>query len=376
MEIMDRLFPFGFPASTTLYLILFVVTFALHQAFMHYVLAGSLYIAWATLWPNPNPTPRTELPLAATLRDWNPFLLSAAITAGVAPLLFIQIVYQHEFYTANLLLWWRWMIVVPVLIVAFYLLYLLKSHMLWTWPYPVRAFVALAASASFVFVGFCWTANHLLSSSHREWPDVYVTGRLPFSATVVLLRMLIWIGGSFATMSVIAGWQRIFRQYADEHQVVQTETRSLALMSISGNLVALLAGAIYLWPSDAASRSLLFGNLTLPYLAATIAGLVAQGFSWAMQWQSHRLKARLLWISTVGAIVSLLGVSVLREGIRLRAIDVSSLTQRHNNAAEVGGITVFLIAAVIVSLLIGWCIRMVQTGTDTVGHKTDVSHEK
>src|SRR5665213_3159326 len=120
---MNELFPFGLPWPTVFYLTLYLLTFILHQAFMHYVLAGSMYVAWATIWPGRGPVPLTEQPLAAVLRDWMPFLLSAAITAGVAPLLFIQIVYQHQFYTANLLLWWRWMIVVPVLIIAFYLLY-------------------------------------------------------------------------------------------------------------------------------------------------------------------------------------------------------------------------------------------------------------
>ena len=99
---MDSMFPFGFPGPTAFYLTLLVLTFALSQALMHYVLAGCLYVAWATMWPGKGGVPRDQQPLAATLRDWMPFLLGAAITAGVAPLLFIQIVYQRQFYTANL----------------------------------------------------------------------------------------------------------------------------------------------------------------------------------------------------------------------------------------------------------------------------------
>ena len=168
-------FPFNLPAPTAFYLTLYVLTFALHQAFMHYVLAGSLYVAWTTTFPGRGTVSRHDQPIAATLRDWQPFLLSAAITAGVAPLLFIQIVYQKQFYTANLLLWWRWMIVVPVLIVAFYLLYLLKSKLMARWPRAVRSLVAIGTAACFVFVGFCWTANHLLSVNESRWPQVYVT---------------------------------------------------------------------------------------------------------------------------------------------------------------------------------------------------------
>ena len=103
---MNAIFPIGLPHPTAVYVTLFLLTFVLHQAFMHYVLAGRLYLTWATIRQG-RTTHLTEQSLAATLRDWMPFLLSAALTAGVAPLLFIQILYQYQVSTANLVLWWR-----------------------------------------------------------------------------------------------------------------------------------------------------------------------------------------------------------------------------------------------------------------------------
>ncbi|HEY2760898.1 MAG TPA: hypothetical protein VGI75_09145, partial [Pirellulales bacterium] len=95
---MDQVFPFGLPWPTELYTTLYVLTFALHQALMHYVLAGSLYVAWTLAFPGTGAISRSQRPIAAALRDWMPFALGAAITAGVAPLLFVQILYQREFY--------------------------------------------------------------------------------------------------------------------------------------------------------------------------------------------------------------------------------------------------------------------------------------
>ena len=60
--------------------------------------------------------------------DWLPAILGLAITAGIAPLLFVQILYKHQFYTANLLLFNRFMLLLPALIVAYYMLYLVRSH--------------------------------------------------------------------------------------------------------------------------------------------------------------------------------------------------------------------------------------------------------
>ncbi len=358
---MNAIFPIGLPHPTAVYVTLFLLTFVLHQAFMHYVLAGSLYLTWATIRQG-RTTHLTEQSLAATLRDWMPFLLSAAITAGVAPLLFIQIVYQYQFYTANLLLWWRWVVVVPVLIVAFYLLYLIKSRMLWNWPYGVRVAVVLATSTSFVFVGFCWTVNHLLANSEANWPEVYTTGRLPFSVVAVILRMLVWIGGSFATMSVIVGWQLHYRQSSQSDGSSVAGIRSLAGMSICGIITSLIAGTTYIALSGTASKSLVFGTFSLPYVLLAISGAILQMIGWSFQWRSNRLELVGLSIATTGALITLVGISVIREAIRISAMDFASLYPRHVEAANVGGFGVFVVVAIAVILVMAWCVRLVKTG--------------
>lgn len=355
-------FPFDLPEPTAFYLSVYILTFALHQAFMHYVLAGSLYIAFSVIRPGTDFVPRLNRPLGMVLRDWMPFLLSAAITAGIAPLLFIQIVYQHQFYTANLLLWWRWMVVVPVLIVAFYLLYLVKGSMLWKCPFAFRAAVTMGTAASFVFVGFCWTANSLLASSELSWPEVYLTGRLPLVAETVIPRMLVWIGGSFATMSAMTGWQLFARQTLVSHPLIETEARTLGGLAVGGMAVASLAVVISLVQSEPAARSLLTGGRFLPYLMVAAAGLVLQGIGWGILWSLTKFSAVGLSIVSVGCGLSLLGTSVMREGLRVHAIDLTSLAERHAQAATVGGFWVFVVAVAVVVCMIGWCVRMVQRG--------------
>jgi hypothetical protein len=362
---MDRLFPLGFPGPTAFYLTLYVLTFALSQALMHYVLAGSLYLAWATTWRGKASVTREKQPLAATLRDWMPFLLGAAITAGVAPLLFIQIVYQRQFYTANLLLWWRWMLVVPVLIVAFYLLYLIKSTIMIKWPQLARAAVGFGTASCFVFVGFCWTANHLLGNSVVNWPEVYVTGQLPFDAWTVVPRMLIWMGGSFTTMAVIVGWQLRYQERRQTGNVLGNSTRPLAALSLGGLGVAVTAATVSVLQTDGPTRQMLFGNLALPYVLLTVLGVAVQATAWIIHWRSERLIDGWLAAASVGAAFSLLGVSVIREVARIRDVDFTSLFPRHAEAAAISGFSVFLISAVIVLLLMAWCVRLVRRGLVT-----------
>ena len=90
-----------------LWLVLYLVTWALHAVFVGYVLVGSAYALVQVLR-------RAEDPIAERARDLLPFMLGCGITAGVAPLLFLQLLYQERFYTANLLLGPRWGAVVPM----------------------------------------------------------------------------------------------------------------------------------------------------------------------------------------------------------------------------------------------------------------------
>ena len=359
---MNLPFPLGFPAPTAFYLTLYILTFALHQAFMHYVLAGSLYVAWTTSFPGRGSVSRNDQPIAATLRDWLPFLLSAAITAGVAPLLFIQIVYQKQFYTANLLLWWRWMLVVPILIIAFYLLYLLKSKIMTRWPHIARSLVAISTAACFVFVGFCWTANHLLSVSEARWPEVYVTGQLPFTPFEVLARMGIWISDSFATLAAILAWQLYRRQSERSPDVVGPATRNLAVMAMGGLGLLTLASLTYILTAADKTRAALFDGGTLPYLIISVAGVAMQVAGWFQQWRFGRLTGLWSTVVSTGSVLALLAMSFAREAIRAGVIDMTQLYQRHTDAAKVGGFTVFLIFTVLVSTAMAWCFVTVHRG--------------
>lgn len=358
---MDSVFPFGFPIPTAGYLVLYVLTFVLHQAFMHYVLAGSFYLAGCTLFPGAGAISRSERPLANVLRDWMPFVLSAAITAGVAPLLFVQIVYPTAFYTANLLLSWRWVIVVPALIVVFYLLYLLKTRRFAQWTTAVRRTLSLFVAVSFVFVGFCWTANHLISMNESAWPEIYRTGDLELSSLEVLLRVLIWSGGAIPTMAVFASGQLALLSATNSSSGISEELARLAKWSLGGLTLSAISAAVYLCWMDEASRNLILGQFAFPYLIVAIAGLVLQAVAWG---QVLRAGYRQLWlfVATLGCVFSILGVSVMREAIRLSHLDIAQLFANHEEAGNIGGLSVFLMFTLFNFGAIGLCVVLVRRG--------------
>jgi len=360
---METVFPFGFEPATQFYLVLYLLTLVLHVFFMNYVLAGSIWLAWSTLFPGRGATPRAQQPLALILRDWLPFVLSAAITAAVAPLLFLQIIYPEVFYTANLLLGWRWMVVIPVLITAFYLLYVLKSRMVTQWSFTARCTLGAAIAGCFIFIAFCWTANHLLSLNHTAWGEIYRTGVVVESFLDLLPRLATWISGAFPIMSLLAAWQLQYKIRHDESGKTSCnqEARRLALLSIGGLLIAGICGGYYVMRLEATTQSHLVGSMGMSWIALSLVGITLQIAGWAIQYRNRCFSDRILYVISAGVLATLLGTACLREIIRISRLDISNFSQGINDASTIGGFGLFLAFTIINTILIVTCLKIIRS---------------
>jgi hypothetical protein len=349
-------FPFDLPGPTALYVCLYLVTLALHVAFMSYVLAGSGYVAVAAVIAWSRGQASSE-PVARVLRDWLPFGLGAAITAGVAPLLFLQILYKENFYTANLLLFHRWMAVVPVLIVGFYLLYLAKSEAVERWGRRAGATVAVAAFACFVFTAYSWTEMHLLALDPGAWPEFYAQGRMTYSSASLVPRVAMWLAGSAPIMAVIVGWQLWQKDEGSGAHI-----KLLAAIALAGILAAAGFAAWYRHTLDELASAALRAPAARVYLAVVAAGLVAQALAWAYALATARLPYRALIVTTMGAAAAILGTACAREILRMGMLAMDELLAVHARALESGGMAMFLAFLVINIGVIAWCFAIARRG--------------
>ncbi|RLS41759.1 MAG: hypothetical protein DWH81_05520 [Planctomycetota bacterium] len=369
---MNHMFPFRFDSHLSFYLVIYVLTWVVHFFLMAYVLAGSLWLVWTTLFPGTGTVPRTKQPLARLLRDWMPFALSGAITAGVAPLLFVQILYRQQFYTSNLLLGWRWMVVIPVLVAAFYLLYVVKSETASRWPLIARLGLSIGIAACFLFVAFCWTANHLLSLSSAVWPEAYRSGEAVRSTFALSMRLLTWVAGTFPTMSILASWQlRGMRSRtaawdasiseAEWAVLFNTEHRRLGYASIAGIAAAFACACGYWTTLETSVHTQLIGHAGWPWLIIAIASSLFQIVGWVMQFRRPCLCNRWLTTITVALLTALVAVASLREIVRLSLANLDQATTSTRAASQVGGFRLFLVFTVLNIGLIAWCIHMVRS---------------
>jgi len=108
------------PLQPLLLQVLLVLTFALHLLLMNVVLGGSVVAFFSELRRRKSEAARlTGKELAPKMT----MSLALAVNLGVAPLLFLQVLYGQFLYTSSVLIAWPWLSVVALVIAAYYGLY-------------------------------------------------------------------------------------------------------------------------------------------------------------------------------------------------------------------------------------------------------------
>lgn len=151
--------PLPLPAPVWLLQFLLVFTFILHVIPMNLVLGGSIAAAFS-LW-------RGQETLARKLLKMLPVATALTITLGIAPLLFLQVLYGQFFYSSAILLAVPWLLVVPLLIAAYYGFY---YNALTTGPLTGRnVAVAFLSTAIVLTIGFIYSNNMTLMLAPERW---------------------------------------------------------------------------------------------------------------------------------------------------------------------------------------------------------------
>jgi hypothetical protein len=158
----------GLPGPWWLLQGLLVLTFFLHAIFMNLTLGGT-WIAWLSHLGARGNAERPSGALAGRMMSVNGFGISLAITTGVAPLLFVQLLYQPLFYSGTILLGWSWFALLVLLAAGYYAVYLYKFR-----GAPSRGrgggiWLGLSALAFFA-IAMIHVAVHLIHVQPERWP--------------------------------------------------------------------------------------------------------------------------------------------------------------------------------------------------------------
>lgn len=170
IENIPRDIPLALPAPEWLLVILLIVSFVAHIFFVNLMVGGSLLTTFFQLL---GLYQKKYDGLARIIAKTITVNKSLAVVLGVAPLLTINALYTVYFYTANSLTGFMWIMVIPLVTVAFLLTYLHK----YTWDIlednkPLHLSISIMANLLFLFIPLIFLSNITTMIYPEKWGDI------------------------------------------------------------------------------------------------------------------------------------------------------------------------------------------------------------
>ena len=160
--------PNPLPAPYWVFKLLLVVTFFLHILAMNFMLGGAI-LALLARWRQKGNQYGNRIFFDVAKKV--PVFMATTISLGIAPLLFVQVLYGQYFYTSSILIAWPWFLVIAFLIAAYYGFYFVSYR---GERRPRAAGRVMLFSITLVLIiGFIYTNNLTLSQVPSHWADKY-----------------------------------------------------------------------------------------------------------------------------------------------------------------------------------------------------------
>jgi len=308
--------PLPLAAPWWLFWFLLTLTFLLHLIPMNFILGGALVAAvdWVK---GRRAKDGHHLAVARWIGQSMPIAVAATVTFGVAPLLFVQVLYGRALYTSSILMGWYWLAVIPVLIAGYYAAYFLAfrsrsgiPRIIWAWV-PALLFLAIA---------FVYTNNMSLMLRPEVLWGMYVADPrgtlLNWGDLTLFPRFLHNLLSALAIAGLAISIYGLSRRPVDGSQS-RWIVRHGVLIFAFATAVNFVIGAVFLlsFPRETLldlMKSSWAGTLALA-LSFVFALLAFGGGILALQ---AREQGTLLTVTCVAAVATLVSMIVVRDQVR------------------------------------------------------------
>ncbi len=301
--------PMGVPFYPWIFQALMVLTFALHILFVNLVVGGVSVAMYGHLKGEPD-----WKRLSATLARASTVNLSLAIVLGVAPLLFVQVIYDPFWYFSNVLSgWWAmgFLLFICIAFLSLYVFYLKRGDTLG--GYGLFGAIALVMLALTAITISALTVQSLHPESWKSW---YLAGRQMNTAgtglhALSIPRLLHFIVPSFAITGI---FMMLYSWYFHPRRDIDSDYLGWvgkvgARLALYFTLLQVVVGVWWLFsvPRD-------LGFLYNPaFMGGAALGLVTLVILFAAQKDPQRFALP----SALVAFVAVLGMSIAREALRM-----------------------------------------------------------
>jgi hypothetical protein len=209
-SLIPALDPAALPGPPWLFHVLWVLTFLIHLVFVNMVMGGSVL---AALVGRGRPGAREIQSFFVELNGW---AISFAITFGIAPLLFMQVLFGRFFYTATILLAWWWLGMLGILTLGYYLNYIAKFRL--KAGKDARAILTVEALCFLIIAGI-QVAINVLHLQPGRWESVAQQTWAAWSDPTFVPRTLHFVLAAVAMAGAVLAIVATRRAAADDREV-------------------------------------------------------------------------------------------------------------------------------------------------------------
>lgn len=292
--------PAGVPFYPVVFQALYILTWALHAAFVLLSLGSMGLSLYGTLKQKDDP--RWKI-LTPHLIQTGKISVSLLIVLGVAPLLFTQVIYDPNWYTTNALsgMW-----------VFIFIYALIVGYMMYYWYYYANKakagggkLIGIISFAVLVFAGILMHNFAVTSIMPNEWMNMYapngVVDNSGWTFNVDLIRLLFMVSLAIPVVGIfLQNYSRFLSTREDFSKDFIDYTASLGTkLGVIGLLISAVVFVVWMMQ---------IGYLLHPVVIATIVGVLILLFMVAKNSNSY--------ITTGVLVVVALFISGVRELIR------------------------------------------------------------
>lgn len=314
-NLIPTLDPNPLPAPYWVFKLLLLVTFFLHILAMNFILGGAA-LALAARWRSKGSDHGSRM--FVDISKKLPSLLPATITLGIAPLLFVQVLYGQFFYTSSIIMAWPWFLVLVFLTIAYYGFYYASFQ---SGQHPGKAGRVMLFSVILIFIiGFVYSNNLTLSQTPSRWSEKYFADpagwNLNLSEPTLIPRFLhflvaaVAVGGLLLVFMALAKWKRDGK-YA--RSLLQFGGKAF----MYATMAQFLGGIWFLASVPRDMRMLFLGDNTLAtiLLVVGVAGGIGAIFLMAEALRKENIRLAAYYVSGITGVV-ILSMSVMRDVLR------------------------------------------------------------
>ncbi len=349
----------GIPGPEWLFHGLLVFTFFLHMLFMNLTLGGTL-LAWISHIRAGGRSDDPNGVLAGRMMAVNAYAISLTITTGVAPLLFIQLIYQPFFYSGTILLGWIWFGLLLLLLGGYYAAYLYKFR-----GAPRRGSgggLWLAGSAiAFLLIAMIHVAVHLIHTQPDRWADYAASPLSVLADASYWPRFVHFVLAGVAFSGLVIAWWSA-RQAASgvEVEVNTTIARTAWRWALWSTVLQVVDGFVLL---AVLPRAVLIGVMgggieTLAPLTLSI--VLGIGLLVMLARSIHPVEHRGLVTGTLAAMVLTIAVmSITRHQVRMLYLEPATAGYELDVVPQWGNFVLFAVLLVIGLATVAYMVKRV-----------------